>query len=78
MEQDKIVLTKNLSLLFVISFLYMFVGVHYGLSNHDEGAFAYGGARVFTGDVPYRDFWTFYPQVNSIYWLVFLRFLENR
>lgn len=61
MEQDKIVLTKNLSLLFVISFLYMFVGVHYGLSNHDEGAFAYGGARVFTGDVPYRDFWTFYP-----------------
>ncbi len=39
---------------------YLSVGFNEDLSIYDEGIVVYGAARVLNGEVPYRDFWTFY------------------
>lgn len=49
----------------------MAIGIQYGLSQHDEGAFVYTATRVMNGEIPYRDFWTFYPP-GQFYLLAFL------
>ena len=47
-------------LLTTFSALYLLCGFNEHIDIYDEGICVYGAARVLDGDVPYRDFWSFY------------------
>lgn len=47
-------------LIFVISLLYLLWFVHYSAMDPDEGIVMQGAERILRGEVPYRDFFSFY------------------
>src|SRR5438874_9019302 len=58
-------------LLFVVSFAYLAVFRHYSSLEPDEGIVLQGGERILRGEVPYRDFFSFYTP-GSFYLVAFL------
>ena len=50
-----------LLLVFIFSFVYLFLSIRQPYGSYDEGLTLYGAKLVSTGSVPYRDFWTLYP-----------------
>lgn len=60
---------KNIIYLVVFaSLIYSFVGFNFGFHKFDEGIIVYGAQRVLSGDIPYRDFWGYYPPGQ--FWLI--------
>jgi 4-amino-4-deoxy-L-arabinose transferase-like glycosyltransferase len=47
-------------LVFVISLLYLFLFRRYSAMDPDEGIVLQGAGRILRGEIPYRDFFTFY------------------
>lgn len=58
-------------LLFVASVLYLRLFYNYTLLNPDEGVSLQGAQRILNGEVPYRDFFTFFTP-GSYYWTALL------
>ena len=64
-------------LLFVVSFAYLAAFRHYSSLEPDEGIVLQGAERIMRGEVPYRDFFSFYTP-GSFYFVAFLfRFLGD-
>ena len=49
-----------LGVLFLLSFLYFFLGSRVEIYLYDEGLLVYGATRILDGDIPYRDFRAIY------------------
>jgi hypothetical protein len=58
-------------LLFVVSFTYLAAFRHYSSLEPDEGIALQGAERILRGEVPYRDFFSFYTP-GSFYLVAFL------
>jgi len=58
-------------IIFVVSLLYLGLFRHYTVMDLDEGIVLQGAERILRGEVPYRDFFTFYTP-GSIYLLASL------
>jgi Dolichyl-phosphate-mannose-protein mannosyltransferase len=58
-------------LLFVASCLYLRLFYNYTVLNGDEGVSLQGAQRILNGEVPYRDFFTFFTP-GSYYWTALL------
>src|SRR6266566_5499419 len=58
-------------LLFVVSFAYLASFRHYSSLEPDEGIVLQGAERILRGEVPYRDFFSFYTP-GSFYLVAFL------
>src|SRR5438874_4358909 len=58
-------------LLFVVSFTYLTAFRHYSSLEPDEGIVLQGAERILRGEVPYRDFFSFYTP-GSFYLVAFL------
>ena len=64
-------------LLFVVSFTYLTAFRHYSSLEPDEGIVLQGAERILRGEVPYRDFFSFYTP-GSFYLIAFLlRFIGD-
>src|SRR5579862_8928781 len=58
-------------LLFLVSCLYLALFRDYTVFNADEGVILQGAERILAGQVPYRDFFSFYTP-GSFYWMALL------
>jgi hypothetical protein len=58
-------------LLFVVSFAYLTAFRHYSSLEPDEGIVLQGAERILRGEIPYRDFFSFYTP-GSFYFVAFL------
>jgi len=61
----------TVTLLFVLSLAYLCVFRHYSTLEPDEGIVLRGAERIIAGEVPYRDFFSFYTP-GSFYLVAFL------
>lgn len=52
---------RRLALLFAAGVVVSGVGLRHGIQPNDEGLMLQAAARIADGQVPYRDFWWFYP-----------------
>ncbi|MGA9057833.1 MAG: glycosyltransferase family 39 protein, partial [Terriglobia bacterium] len=58
-------------LLFVATCLYLRLFYHYTNLDADEGVILQGAQRILNGEVPYRDFFSFFTP-GSYYWMALL------
>src|SRR5438445_11969167 len=64
-------------LLFVVSFAYLAVFRHYSSLEPDEGIVLQGAERIMRGEVPYRDFFSFYTPGSFYLVALLFRFLGD-